>query len=132
MNQSIIDTQPALSELFNDGNFPIPEELKESFFGNVAGNVFYQVRERLLSADLLVLMVQGLDDNEIDSRLVLKPGTTVQKADEVVRRSGINRVPLQISAETFQENLIGSSMQSIVPTAMRDRRSERINSESAS
>ena len=33
------------------------------------GDVFYQVRERLLTAGLLVLMVQGLDDNEIDSRL---------------------------------------------------------------
>ena len=84
------------------------------------GDVFHQVRERLLSADLLVLMVQGLDDNDIDSRLVLRPGTTAQKADEVVRRPGINRVLLQISAETFQENLIGSSMRSIVPTAMRD------------
>ena len=115
-----------------DGNFPIPEELEESFLENVTGDVFYQVRERLLSADLLVLMVQGLDNNEIDSRLVLRPGTTAQKADEVVRRPGINRVLLQISAETLQENLIGSSMRSIVPTAMRDRRSERINSGSAS
>ena len=73
---------------------------------DVTGDVFYQVRERLLSADLLVLMVQGLDDNEIDSRLVLRPGTTAQKADEVVRRPGINRMLLQISAETLQENLI--------------------------
>jgi len=103
-----------------DGNFPIPKELEESFFENVVGDVFYQVRERLLSADLLVLMVQGLDDNEIDSRLVLRPGTTTQKADEVVRRPGINRVLFQISPETFQEYLICSSMRSIVPTDIRD------------
>ena len=112
------------------GIFPNPEELEEWFFlETVAGGVFYQVRERLLSADLLVLMAQGLDDNEIDSRLVLRPGTTARMADEVVRRPVINRVLLQVSAEDFKENLIGRSMRSIVPTAMRDRYSERNNSE---
>ncbi|MDE0721477.1 MAG: hypothetical protein OSB75_13135 [Dehalococcoidia bacterium] len=63
-----------------------------------------------MSADVLVLMVQGPDDNEIDSRLVLRPGTTAQKASERLHRPGINRVLLQISAETFQETFIGSSM----------------------
>ncbi|MDE0721591.1 MAG: hypothetical protein OSB75_13725 [Dehalococcoidia bacterium] len=115
------------------GTFPNPEELEEWFFlETVAGGVFYQVRERLLSADLHVLMAQGLDDNEIDSRLVLRPGTTARMADEVVRRPGINRVLLQVSVEDFKENLIGRSMRSIVPTAMRDRHSDRINSERAS
>jgi len=115
------------------GIFPNLDELEEWFFlETVAGGVFYQVRERLLSADLLVLMSQGLDDNEIDSRLVLRPGTTARIADEVVRRPGINRMLLQVSSEDFKENLIGRSMRSIVPTAMRDRHSERINSERAS
>ena len=44
--------------------------------GNVAGGVFYQVRERLVSADMLVLIANGLEDDEIDSRLVLSAGTT--------------------------------------------------------
>ena len=107
--------------------FPSPDELEEWFFlETVAGDVFYQVREKLLTADLLVLMAQGLDDNEIDSRLVLRPSTTMQISDEVVRHPGINRELLQISAAAFQENLIGRFMRSIVPTTMRDRRSERI------
>ena len=107
--------------------FPSPDELEEWFFlETVAGDVFYQVREKLLTADLLVLMAQGLDDNEIDSRLVLRPSTTMQISDEVVRNPGINRELLQISAAAFQENLIGRFMRSIVPATMRDRRSERI------
>ena len=107
--------------------FPSPDELEEWFFlETVAGDVFYQVREKLLHADLLVLMAQGLDDNEIDSRLVLRPSTTMQISDEVVRNPGINRELLRISAAAFQENLIGRFMRSIVPTTMRDRRSERI------
>ncbi len=106
--------------------FPAPEDLEEWFFlETVAGDVFYQVRERLLSSDMLVLMAQGLDDDEIDSRLVLMAGTTAQMADEVVRRPGISRGLLQESAEAFQAGLIGRFTRSFVPIAMRDRRSER-------
>ena len=107
-------------------NFPSPEDLEEWFFlETVAGDVFYQVRERLLSADMLVLMAQGLDDGEIDSRLVLMAGTTAHMADEVVRRPGISRELLQESAEAFQADLLGRFSRSFVPIAMRDRRSER-------
>ena len=110
------------------GEFPGPDELEEWFFlETVVGEVFYQVRKTLLNADLLVLMAQGLTNEEIDSRLVLKPGTTMRTSDEVVRSPGINRELLQISAADFQDNLIGRFMRSIVPTTMRDRRSERIN-----
>ncbi len=57
--------------------FPDPEDLEEWFFlETVAGGVFYQVRERLVSADMLVLIANGLEDDEIDSRLVLSAGTT--------------------------------------------------------
>jgi len=106
--------------------FPAPEALEEWFFlETVAGDVFYQVRERLLSSDMLVLMAQGLDDDEIDSRLVLMAGTTAHMADEVVRRPGISRGLLQESAEAFQAGLIGRFTRSFVPIAMRDRRSER-------
>ena len=106
--------------------FPAPEDLEEWFFlETVAGDVFYQVRERLLSSDMLVLMAQGLDDDEIDSRLVLMAGTTAQMADEVVRRPGISRGLLQESAEAFQAGLIGRFTRSFVPISMRDRRSER-------
>ena len=106
--------------------FPAPEDLEEWFFlETVAGDVFYQVRERLLSSDMLVLMAQGLDDDEIDSRLVLMAGTTAHVADEVVRRPAISRGLLRESAEAFQAGLIGRFTRSFVPIAMRDRRSER-------
>ncbi len=106
--------------------FPDPNDLEEWFFlETVAGDVIYQVRERLLSSDMLVLLAQGLDDDEIDSRLVLMGGTTAQMADEVVRRPGISRGLLQESAEAFQTGLIGRFTRSFVPIAMRDRRSER-------
>ena len=55
-----------------------------------------------MSADLLVLIAQGLDDNEIDSRLVLRSGRTMQMGDEVVRSPGTNLELLQISADAFQ------------------------------
>ncbi len=58
--------------------FPSPLDLLEWFFlQTVAGDVFYQVRERLLAADMLVLMAKGLDVDEIDIRLSLLAGTTV-------------------------------------------------------
>ncbi len=101
------------------------------FLETVAGDVFYQVRERLVSADMLVLMANGIDDDEIDGRLVLMSGTTAQTADEVVRSPGISRELLQNSAEAFQDNLVGRFARSIVPIAMRDRRSERAKAESA-
>ena len=106
---------------------PDPEDLEEWFFLNtVAGDVFYQIRERLVSADMLVLMAQGIaDDDEIDSRLVLQAGTTAAIADEVVRRPGISRELLQESADAFQAGLMGRFSRSFVPIAMRDRRNER-------
>lgn len=106
--------------------FPDPEDLEEWFFmETVAGDVFYQVRERLVSADMLVLIANGLEDDEIDSQLVLDPGTTAQVADEVVRSPGISRELLQVSVEDFQAGLVGRFARSIIPIAMRDRRSER-------
>ena len=99
-------------------NFPSPEDLEEWFFlETVAGEVIYQVRERLLSADMLVLMAQGLDDGEIDSRLVLMAGTTANMAEEVLRRPGISRELLQESAEAFQAGLLGRFSRSFVPIA---------------
>jgi len=112
--------------------FPSPTDLEEWFFlETVAGDVFYQVRERLLSADMIVLIANGLDDDEIDSRLVLMAGTTAHMADEVVRKPGISRELLQDSAEAFRAGLVGRLSRSIVPIAMRDRRSERDKSAGA-
>ena len=84
-----------------------------------------------MGADMLVLMANGVDDDEIDGRLVLKAGTTAQTADEVVRRPGISRELLQDSATAYQENLVGRFSRSIVPIAMRDRRHERAKAGSA-
>ena len=90
------------------------------------GDVFYQVRDRLVSADILVLLANGLEDDEIDSQLVLMAGTTAQTADEVVRKPGISRDLLKVSVKDFHADLVGRFARSIVPIAMRDRRSERI------
>ena len=112
--------------------FPSPTDLEEWFFlETVAGDVFYQVRERLLSADMIDLIANGLDDDEIDSRLVLMAGTTTHMADEVVRKPGISRKLLQDSAEEFRAGLVGRLSRSIVPIVMRDRRSERTKSAGA-
>ena len=106
--------------------FPNPEDLEEWFFlETVAGDVFYEVRERLLSADLLVLMAQGLDDDEIDSRLALGPGTASNIAGDTLHEPRISRGLLRESAESFQAGLIGRFTRRFVPIAMRDRRSER-------
>ena len=87
----------------NCTRIPSPLDLLEWFFlQTLAGDVFYQVRERLLAADMLVLMAKGLDDDEIDSRLSLLAGTTVTKGYEVLRNPGISRRLLQKSAEVFQ------------------------------
>jgi hypothetical protein len=107
-------------------SFPLPEDLEEWFsLETVAGDVFYGVRERLLSSDILVLLANGLADDEIDGRLVLMNGATAQMADEVVRNPGISRELLQVSAEAFQTGVIGRLARSIIPIAMRDRRNER-------
>ena len=106
---------------------PSPEDLEEWFFlETMVGDVFYQVRERLVSADILVLLANGLEDDEIDGQLVLMAGTTAQTADEVVRKPGISRDLLKVSVEDFHADLVGRFARSIVPIAMRDRRNERI------
>ena len=74
---------------------------------------------------MLVLIANGIDDHEIDGRLVLLPGTTALLADEVVRGPGISRALLQSSADQFQADLLGRFSRAIVPIAMRDRRTER-------
>lgn len=113
--------------------FPDPEDLEEWFFmETVAGDIFYQVRENLVNADILVLIANGLEDDEIDTRLVLNAGTTAKIADEVVSSPGISRELFQMSVEDFQAGLVGRFSRSIVPIAMRDRRSERANVVNAS
>ena len=110
--------------------FPTPGELLEWFFlTTVAGDVFYEVRERLLAADMLVLMAKGLDDNTIDGRLSLLQGTTVSRADDLLSRPGVSRELLQRSAEVFQADQPNRLSWTIVPIAMRDRRGERSNIE---
>ena len=105
---------------------PDPEDLEEWFFlETVAGDVFYEVRERLLRADMLVLMAQGLSDDDIDNRLVLDPGTAANMAGDMLCKPRINRELLQESAEAFQAGLIGRFTRSFVPIAMRDRRGDR-------
>ena len=87
--------------------------------------MIYEVRERLLRADMLVLMAQGLDNDDIDNRLVLDPGTAAEISGDTLRKPGINRKLLQESAEAFQAGLIGRFTRSFVPIAMRDRRGDR-------
>ncbi len=85
--------------------FPGSEDLEEWFFlETVAGDVFYQVRERVLSADMLVLMAQGLDDDEIISRLALMAGTTTHLADDTdcsqdLRSTPVGSLPEQQPAD---------------------------------
>lgn len=108
--------------------FPSPMELLEWFFlETVAGDVFYQVRERLLAADMLVLMAKGLDDEQIDIRLSLLAGTTVKMSDGLLRSPGVSRELLRKSAEVFQADQPNRLSWTIVPIAMRDRRVERID-----
>ncbi|MEE3249687.1 MAG: hypothetical protein VX264_08075 [Chloroflexota bacterium] len=105
---------------------PTPDDLEEWFFlETVAGDVIYEVRERLLRADMLVLMAQGLDNDDIDNRLVLDPGTAAEISGDTLRKPGINRKLLQESAEAFQAGLIGRFTRSFVPISMRDRRGDR-------
>ena len=109
--------------------FPSPLDLLEWFFlQTLAGDVFYQVRERLLAADMLVLMAKGLDDDEIDGRLSLLAGTTVTKGYEVLRNPGISRRLLQKSAEVFQADQPNRLSWTIIPITMRDRWGDRVGS----
>ena len=93
----------------------------------MAGDVFYEVRGRLLRADLLVLMSQALDDDEIDNRLVLNPGSAADLTRNTLNEPAITRELLQESAKAYQSGLIGRFTRSFVPTSMRDRRNERTN-----
>ena len=124
-------TESAISK--PGAGFPSPEELEAWFFlQTVAGDVFYQVRDRLVSADMLVLIANGLDDDEIDSRLVLISGSTANMAEEVVRSRGDNRELLKISASGSSGFPTGRFSRTIVPTTMQDRRGERTELASAS
>ena len=106
--------------------FPAPEDLLDWFFlRTIAGDVFYKVRNRLLAADMLVLMAKGLDDNSIDDRLALLPGTTISMAGNLLRQPGVSRELLQRSAEVFQDEQPNRLSWTIIPVAMRDRRRER-------
>jgi len=108
--------------------FPMPNDLLEWFFlTTIAGEVFYRVRERLLAADMLVLMAKGLDDDTIDDRLSLLPGTTASKAENLLRQPDVSRDLLQRSAEVFQVAQPNRLSWTIVPVAMRDRHGERLN-----
>jgi hypothetical protein len=108
--------------------FPLPDDLLEWFFlATIAGEMFYRVRERLLAADILVLMAKGLNDDMIDDQLSLLPGTTASKEENLLRQPGISRELLQRSAEVFQVAQPNRLSWTIVPVAMRDRHSERLN-----
>ena len=105
---------------------PDPEDLEQWFFlETVAGDVFYEVRERLLRADLLVLMAHALDDDEIDHRLVLNLGSAADLTRNTLSEPAITRELLQESAKAYQAGLIGRFTRSFIPISMRDRRHER-------
>ncbi|MFB3077857.1 MAG: hypothetical protein ACE1Y4_07595, partial [Lysobacterales bacterium] len=107
--------------------FPGPLDLAEWFFlKTIAGDVFYQVRERLLAADILVLMAQGFDNNMIDRRLSLLNGTTASLADGILREPGISRDLLRETAAVFRADQPNRLSWTIVPVSMRERRGERI------
>ena len=108
--------------------FPEPEDLLEWFFlTTIAGDLFYKVREKLLAADMLVLMAEGLDDNTIDDRLSLLPQTTVSMSEDLLRQPGVSRELLRQSAKVFQADQPNRLSWTIIPVAMRDRRGERSN-----
>ena len=123
-------TEAAISK--PGAGFPSPEELEEWFFlQTVAGDVFYQVRDRLVSVDMLVLIANGLDDEEVDNRLVLNSGTTAGMALDTVRDRRHNRELLKISGSDSTGFPTGRFSRTIVPTTMQDRRGERTKSASA-
>ena len=107
--------------------FPSPLDLQEWFFlQTIAGDVFYQVRDRLLAADILVLMAQGFDNDIIDRRLSLRTGTAASLADNILRAPGISRDLLRETAEVFRADQPNRLSWTIVPVSMRDRRDERL------
>ena len=108
--------------------FPAPMDLLEWFFLNtVAGDVFYQIRDRLRASDMLVLMAKGLEDTQIDTRLSLLAGTTSSLSEKLLRHTGISRELLQKSAEVLQADQPNRLSWTIIPIAMRDRYIERSN-----
>ena len=76
---------------------------------------------------MLVLMAKGLDDDVIDDRLSLMPGTTVSKAGDLLKHPGVTRELLQRSAEVFQASQPNRLSWTIVPVSMRDSRRERLS-----
>lgn len=111
--------------------FPSPQDLLEWFFlTTVAGDVFYQVRDRLRASDMLVLMAKGLNDQEIDGRLSLLGGTTGSLSKNLLSEPGVSRELLHKSAEVFQAGQPNRLSWTIIPIAMRDRYSERANAPS--
>jgi len=113
--------------------FPSPTDLLEWFFlTTVAGDVLYQIRDRLRAADMLVLMAKGLEDEEIDSRLSLLSGTTNSLSEGLLREPEVSRELLHKSAEVFQADQPNRLSWTIVPIAMRDRHSERTDAKGIS
>jgi hypothetical protein len=111
--------------------FPSPQDLLKWFFlTTVAGDVFYQVRDRLRASDMLVLMAKGLNDEEIDGRLSLLGGTTGSLSENLLREPGVSRELLHKSAEVFQAGQPNRLSWTIIPIAMRDRYSERASAPS--
>ena len=105
---------------------PSPSDLLEWFFlQTVAGDVYYQMHEKVLAADVLVLMAKGLEDDVIENRLSLSVGTMATTGDDVLRNPGISRELLQKSAEVFLADQPNRLSNTIVPLVMRGRRSER-------
>ena len=106
--------------------FPSPTDLLEWFFlTTVAGDVFYQIRDRLRAADMLVLMAKGLDNEDIDSRLSLLEGTTSSLSEGLLRQPRIGHDLIRKSAEVFQADQPNRLSWTIVPIVMRDRHNER-------
>ena len=113
--------------------FPAPLDLLEWFFlTTVAGDIFYQVRNRLRASDILVLMAKGLDDTQIDDRLSLLDGTTSSIAEKLLQHPGVSRELLHKSAEVFQADQPNRLSWTIIPIAMRDRHIERSDCENKS
>lgn len=107
--------------------FPSPLALLEWFFlQTIAGDAFYRVRERLLAADILVLMAQGLDNDMIDRRLRLRTGTTASLAGDILREPGVSRELLRETAQVFRADQPNRLSWTIVPVSMRHRRNERL------
>ena len=105
---------------------PSPSDLLEWFFlQTVAGDVYYQMHEKVLAADVLVLMAKGLEDDVIENRLSLSVGTMATIGNDVLRNPGISRELLQKSTEVFLADQPNRLSNTVVPLVMRGRRSER-------